>query len=88
MAPNGPAIKGGCVTWRSYPATSPGTLVGKLSRWQARYGARFCSPGTNFIELYECRGTSLLSGRVLVQVQDALNDYWRGRGISITDLSW
>jgi hypothetical protein len=24
---NGPAIKGGCVTWRSHPATRPGTLA-------------------------------------------------------------
>jgi hypothetical protein len=24
---NGPAIKGGCGTWRSHPATYPGTLA-------------------------------------------------------------
>ena len=41
LAYNGPAIKGGCVTWRSHPATNPGTLAGKLSRWQARYGVLF-----------------------------------------------
>ena len=28
IKPNGPAIKGGCVTWRSHPATGPGTLAG------------------------------------------------------------
>jgi len=38
---NGPAIKGGCVTWRSHPATNPGTLAEKLSRWQDRYGVLF-----------------------------------------------
>jgi len=38
---NGPAIRGGCVTWRSHPATGPGTLAGKLSRWQDRYGVLF-----------------------------------------------
>ena len=38
---NGPAIKGGCVTWRSHPAAGPGTLAGKLSRWQDRYGVLF-----------------------------------------------
>jgi hypothetical protein len=38
---NGPAIKGGCVTWRSHPATGPGTLAEKLSRWQDRYGVLF-----------------------------------------------
>ena len=49
MAPNGPAIKGGCVTWRSHPATGPGTLAIKLSRWQDRYGTCFCNPGTSLI---------------------------------------
>jgi len=38
---NGPAIKGGCVTWRSHPATYPGALAGKLSRGQDRYGVLF-----------------------------------------------
>jgi hypothetical protein len=38
---DGPAIKGGCVTWRSHPATGPGTLARKLYRWQARYGVLF-----------------------------------------------
>jgi len=41
MQHNGPAIKGGCVTWRSHPATGPGTLGRKLSRWQDRYGVLF-----------------------------------------------
>jgi hypothetical protein len=27
MKPNGPAIKGGCGTWRSHPVTYPGTLA-------------------------------------------------------------
>ena len=43
LQPNGPAIKGGCVTWRSHPATGPGTLAGKLSRWQDRYGVLFAT---------------------------------------------
>jgi hypothetical protein len=34
VAANGPAIWGGCVTWRSHPATCPGALAEKLSRWQ------------------------------------------------------
>jgi len=41
MNANGPTIKDGCVTWRSHPATGPGTLAGKLSRWQDRYGVLF-----------------------------------------------
>jgi len=38
---NGPAIKGGCVTWRSHPVPGPGTLADKFSRWQDRYGVLF-----------------------------------------------
>ena len=41
MSTNGTAIKGGCVTWRSHPASSPGTLAEQLSRWQDRYGVLF-----------------------------------------------
>lgn len=60
MPANGPAIKGGCGTWRSQPATCPGSLGRELSRWQARYGACFCSQGTEVCEHYVCRGTMLL----------------------------
>jgi len=55
---------------------------------QGGYGTRFCRPGTNLIEHWQCRGTILLSGRELGPVQDVVNEHWRGRGISITDLSW
>jgi hypothetical protein len=41
MNANGPAIKGGCVIWRSHPTTCPGALAEKLSRWQDRYGVLF-----------------------------------------------
>ena len=41
MPYNGPAINGGCVTWRSHPPTCPGALAEKLSRWQDRYGVLF-----------------------------------------------
>ena len=41
LKPNGPAIKGGCVTWRRHPATCPGALAEQLSRWQDRYGVLF-----------------------------------------------
>ena len=66
MKPNGPAIKGGCVTRRS---TGHGYSGWYFSRkavtvqavpGQGGYGARFCRPGTNFIEHYACRGTSLI----------------------------
>ena len=68
IAPNGPAIKGGCVTWRSNPATNPGTLAGKLSRWQDRYGVLFAYPGTKFIACWCDRGTRFLNGRKFIRV--------------------
>jgi hypothetical protein len=48
----------------------------------------FLQSWQEFSGLYECRGTKLLSGRELVPVLDVVNGLWRGRGISITDLSW
>jgi hypothetical protein len=33
MTINGPAIKGDCFTWRSHPATCPGTIAMKLPWW-------------------------------------------------------
>jgi hypothetical protein len=68
IAHNGPAIKGGCVTWRSHPVTGPDTLATKLSRWQDRYGTCFCRPGAIFITFWRGRGTSLISDRVVVLV--------------------
>jgi len=65
---NGPAIWGGCVTWRSHPATNPGTLAGKLSRWQDRYGVLFAYPDTKFIVFVSDRDTRFLSGRKLIRV--------------------
>jgi hypothetical protein len=32
----------------------------------------FCRPGTKFIELYECRGTSLIESRSRVKVNKGL----------------
>ena len=59
---NGPAIWGGCVTRRSiraeswYPASAgPESCHGARRVWRT-----FCRPGTNFIEHYACRGTSLI----------------------------
>jgi hypothetical protein len=68
MKPNGPAIKGVCVTRRSHPANCPGTLAGKLSRWRGGYGTRFCSPVTRFIEHYAFRGTSLIANQLFIPV--------------------
>ena len=84
---NGPAIKGGCVTRREHRA-GPGTCAAEIVPVQGGYGACFCNPGTILIEHYECRGTSLISGRKFLQVQYVLNGHWRGRGTSITDLSY
>jgi len=42
---NGPAVEGVNVTRRSHPATDPGSLARKLSRWRGGYGAIFASLG-------------------------------------------
>ena len=71
MAANGPAIWGGCVTRRkhrvgswyfSHKAVTSLTLTDRRERHgvQGGYGTCFCNPGTNFIEHYACRGTSLI----------------------------
>jgi hypothetical protein len=56
---NGPAIWGGCVTRRRDRA---GTInfSQKTVTVQGGYGTCFCRQGTNFIEQYACRGTSLI----------------------------
>jgi hypothetical protein len=71
MPPNGPAIKGGCVTRRSirpeswYFSCETVTVQGGYAvprRAERDGGTRFCSHGTIFIEHYESRGIRLLSG--------------------------
>jgi hypothetical protein len=64
---NGPAIKGGCVTRREHRAGSR-YFSRETITVQGGYGTCFCSPGTNFNEHYERRGTSLKSGRKAVSV--------------------
>ncbi len=60
---NGPAIWGGCVTRRKHRGI---VLVPRLRRGQKTvtaqggYGACFCSHGTNFIECWRDRVTSLI----------------------------
>jgi hypothetical protein len=66
LAANGPAIKGVCVTQRSHPATDPGTLAAKLSRWRGGYGTRFCRHVRDLIELYECRGTKPVASQLFI----------------------
>jgi len=61
---NGPAIWGGCVTRRSIRA---GTMNfrQKAVTVQGGYGTCFCRHGTNFIEHYACRGTSMIGASKL-----------------------
>ena len=61
---NGPAIWGGCVTRRQHRAGSR-YFSQKVNTVQGGYGACFCRPGTNFIEHYACRGTSLIEAGIL-----------------------
>ena len=67
MKPNGPAIKGGCVTRRKHRAGS-WYFSRETVTVQGGYGALFAVHGTNFIEHYECRGTSLIGAANLSPV--------------------
>jgi hypothetical protein len=42
---------------------------------------RFCSPGTNFIEHYECRGTKLVASHIFIPGHKFCCEHWSGRGI-------
>jgi hypothetical protein len=42
---------------------------------------RFCSPGTNFIEHYECRGTMLVASHIFIPGYKLCCEHWSGRGI-------
>jgi len=60
MPHNGPAIKGGCVAERM----KAGAVLANRGRVPVPAGMNeawrtFCRHGTNFIEHFECRGTSL-----------------------------
>jgi len=59
LKPNGPAIWGGCVTRRIIRAGS-WYFSQKTVTVQGGYGALFASHGTNFIEHYACRDTSMI----------------------------
>jgi len=67
MTPNGPAIWGGCVTRRSIRAGS-WYFSREVVTVQGGYGTCFCRPGTNSIEHYACRGTSLIGAANLSPV--------------------
>jgi len=67
MTPNGPAIWGGCVTRRSIRAES-WYFSQKNCHGARRVWRTFCRHGTNFIEHYECRGTSLIGAANLSPV--------------------
>jgi hypothetical protein len=62
ILPNGPAIWGGCVTRRKHRAESwyPAPAGPEICHGARRVWRTFCRPDTNFIEHYECRGTSLI----------------------------
>ena len=59
---DGPAIWGGCVTRRSIRAGSryPAWAGPEICHGARRVWRTFCRNGTNFIEHYACRGTSLI----------------------------
>ena len=81
---------------------SPGTLARncqaprKLVTVQGGYGTCFCRPGTNFIEHYACRGTSLIGAgklsryRMFVRGTGAVSRYNLSRSqksVTVQDLN-
>jgi hypothetical protein len=83
VLPNGPAIKGGCVTRRKHRAASWYPAAGgatKLSRCKEGM-AHFLPSRYKFCELYECRGTRLIGDanlspvRILVAGTGAVSRY-------------
>src|SRR4030042_6337244 len=62
MTTNGPAIWGGCVTRRKHRAESwyPAPAGPQSCHGARRVWRTFCRPGTNFIEHYACRDTSMI----------------------------
>ena len=81
MNANGPAIKGGCVTRRKHRAES-WYFSQKAVTVQGGYGACFCRHGTNFIEHYACRGTSLIGAANLSPVTNLVGALAQCRGTS------
>jgi hypothetical protein len=73
MPPNGPAIWGGCVTRRKHRVGS-WYFSQKAVTVQGGYGTCFCRHGTNFIEHYACRGTSLIGAGKLSRYRILIGD--------------
>jgi hypothetical protein len=67
MPPNGPAIWGGCVTRRHIRAGS-WFFSQKAVTGQGGYGTCFCRHGTNLVEYWRDRGTSLIGAANLSPV--------------------
>ena len=70
-----------------YPTTAsgqgPGTLARKLSRCKEGMARVFASPGTNFIEHYACRGTSLIEAGKLSRLQNVCWGHWRSVAVQV-----
>ena len=80
LKPNGPAIKGGCVTRRRIRAGS-WYFSQKAVTVQGGYGALFAVQVQSFVEHYACRGTSLIGAgklsryRIFVRGTGAVSRY-------------
>ena len=48
----------------------------------------FCSPGTNLVEHYECRGTKLITSHIFIPGYKFCCEHWRGRGINSYKSVW
>jgi hypothetical protein len=83
MATNGTAVEGVNVTRRQHRAGS-WFFSREMVTVQGGYGTCFCRHGRNFVELDECRGTSLVSGCEVVPVARSLqNGHWCSVAVQI-----
>jgi hypothetical protein len=94
---NGPAIWGGCVTRRKHRVGSwyPAPAGPESCHGARRVRRSFCRQGTNFIEHYACRGTSLIGAgklsryRILIGGTGAVSRYKLSRSqkfVKVQDL--
>jgi len=77
IKPNGPAIKGGCVTWRCCRPAVPICFSREILPVARQVWRAFCRPVVNFIGFRRGRGTMLLDGQDFLPVDEVGKGQWR-----------
>jgi hypothetical protein len=85
MNANGPAIKGGCATWRSHRPAVPVCFSLEILPVARQVWRAFCRLTANFIGLTRGRGTTWLSDWEIVPVDETGRGQARsGRGTKLS----